>query len=117
MPCLCFNTPARAEITQASGADNSTNGGATWSGAYRVNDDADYSLTIIGPRPFGAILLQADCIFTGWIHEVTQVTMKHYIFLYSDNGGTSFATNQAISNEKMLINCSTCGRRNTAIPG
>ncbi|MCB0822079.1 MAG: exo-alpha-sialidase [Bacteroidales bacterium] len=104
------NTPAGSGNYPSIWCRYSTNGGTTWSSAYRVNDDTDY-LTNHHWAP--AIWCDAVTgrLYIHWMDTRGDSGDDEALIYatYSDNGGTSFATNQAISNEKMLINCTTCG--------
>ena len=92
----------------------SANGGTTWSSAIRVNDDGNPELhhqfepAIWCDKNTGRLYIQ-------WMDtRDTPANDKALIYAtYSDNGGQSFAANKAISNEKMTINCTTCGGSGT----
>ena len=92
----------------------STNGGTTWSAAVRVNDDVNpqsnhqYHPAIWCDKSTGKLYVQ-------WMD--TRDTPTHdsaYIYgTFSDDGGMSFKTNQRISNQKMKIDCPSCGGSGT----
>jgi PKD repeat protein len=89
---------------------HSDDGGSTWSGAVLVNDDFNtqanhqWSPAIWCEKSSGRLYIQ-------WMDTRDCPTSDSCLIYatYSDNGGESFAQNQAISNEKMRINCTTCG--------
>ncbi len=93
----------------------SDNGGMTWSTAKKVNDDSDsqnnnhWDPAIWCDKNTGRLYVQ-------WMD--TRDTPTHdsaFIYAtYSSDGGDSFEPNQRISNQKMKINCTTCGGGNTA---
>ena len=88
----------------------SDDGGSTWSGAVQVNDDFNtqnhhqWSPAIWCEKNTGRLYVQ-------WMDTRDCPTSDSCLIYasYSDDGGQTFATNQAISNEKMKINCTTCG--------
>jgi hypothetical protein len=88
----------------------SDNQGATWSSGVVVNDDPNSQNNYqFQPAPWCDIT-------TGRLYiqfmdtRDTPTTDSALIYAtYSDNGGASFVTNQQISNQKMRINCPTCG--------
>lgn len=88
----------------------STNGGLTWSGAVKINDDIN---TQNNHQWAPAIWcdLTTGRLYVHWM-DTRDTPASDYALMYasySDNGGASFVTNQQMSNEKMFINCSTCG--------
>jgi len=87
----------------------SDNGGSTWSTAKIVNDDPD-SLNNNQWQPAIWCDKETGRLYLQWMD--TRDTPTHdsaYIYAtYSDDGGETFATNQRISNQKMIINCTTC---------
>lgn len=88
----------------------SDNGGTTWSGAVRVNDDPNptanhqWMPAIWCDKNTGRLYIQ-------WMDTRDVPTSDSCLIYatYSDNGGASFMPNKAISNQKMKINCTTCG--------
>ncbi|MFO7613504.1 MAG: T9SS type A sorting domain-containing protein [Bacteroidales bacterium] len=92
----------------------SDDGGATWSAAVRVNDDAN---TQQHHQWMPAIWCDKDNgkLYVQWMDtRDTPNSDSCYIYAtYSDDGGVTFKTNQRISNEKMKINCTTCGGSGT----
>lgn len=88
----------------------SDNGGQTWSAAVRVNDDINYTANhqfepaIWCDKSTGRLYVQ-------WMdtrEDPSSLAALIYAS-YSDDGGETFAPNQAVSNEPMTINCTTCG--------
>lgn len=88
----------------------SDDGGATFSNAIRVNDDAN---TQSNHQWHPAIWCdkQTGRLYLNWMDtRDTPTSDSAYIYgTYSDDGGLTYAPNQKISNKKMKINCSTCG--------
>jgi PKD repeat protein len=88
----------------------STNSGSTWSSAVKINDDAN---TQNNHQWHPAIWCDINTgrLYVQWMDTRDTPTSDSALIYasYSDNGGESFATNQKISSEKMIINCSTCG--------
>ncbi len=88
----------------------SDDGGATWSAAKIVNDDAatqthnQWHPAIWCDKNNGRLYVQ-------WMDtRDTPTNDSAYIYAsYSDDGGATYATNQRISNKKMKINCASCG--------
>jgi hypothetical protein len=88
----------------------STNQGSTWSSAIRINDDLNttnhnqWHPSIWCDKSSGRL-------FVKWMDtRDTPTSDSAYIYAsYSDNGGITWASNQRISNQKMKIDCSTCG--------
>lgn len=88
----------------------STDQGATWSGTTTVNDDAN-STTHHQWEPAAWCDKETGKLYVSWMDTrncPTSDSAEIYA-TYSTNGGTSFVTNQKISNAKMKIYCSTCG--------
>ena len=88
----------------------STDGGTTWSTAVKVNDDAN---TQNNNQWHPAIWVDKQ---TGRFYVQfmdTRDTPTHDSALiygtYSDDGGITWAPNQKILNQKMKIDCSSCG--------
>ncbi|MCX6246314.1 MAG: T9SS type A sorting domain-containing protein [Bacteroidetes bacterium] len=88
----------------------SDNGGTTWSPAKKVNDDTG---TENNSQWHPAIWCDKDNgrLYVQWMD--TRDTPTHdsasIYATYSSDGGVTFAANQKISNEKMQIDCPTCG--------
>lgn len=88
----------------------SDDAGTTWSAAKIVNDDAG---TQNNNQWHPAIWCDKNTgrLYVQWMD--TRDTPTHdsaYIYAsYTDDGGTTFAANQRISNQKMKIDCPTCG--------
>ena len=88
----------------------SDNGGTTWSAAKIVNDDVG---TQTNDQWHPAIWCDKNNgrLYVQWMD--TRDTPTHdsaYIYAsYSADGGANFVGNQRISNQKMKINCPTCG--------
>ena len=88
----------------------STDEGATWSSGVTVNDDPNstanhqWSPAVWCDKETGRVYVQ-------WMDtRDTPTSDSAFIYAaYSDNGGTSFSTNQRISTRKMKIDCSGCG--------
>ncbi len=60
--------------------------------------------------------VQTGRLFVKWMDtRDTPTSDSAYIYAsYSDDGGTTWATNQRMSNQKMRINCTTCGGGGTS---
>ncbi len=88
----------------------SSDGGATWSSSVKVNDDLN-SQNNHQWHPSVWCDKETGRLYVMWMDtRDTPTSDSAYIYAsYSVNGGTSFVTNQRISNAKMKINCSTCG--------
>lgn len=88
----------------------SDDGGATWSSAVMVNDDFPSN----GNHQWHPAIwcdVETGRLYVQWMDTRDTPTSDSALIYatYSDNGGQSFATNHAISNEKMKINCPSCG--------
>ncbi len=89
---------------------HSDDGGLTWSARVLVNDDLNtqnnhqWAPAIWCDKATGRLYIQ-------WMDTREDPSSTHALIYatYSDDGGETFETNQAISNEPMVINCSTCG--------
>lgn len=83
--------------------------GATWSPAVTVNDD-------VNPQNNHSWLPAIWCdketgrLYIQWMDSRDTPTSDSAMIYasYSDTGGLSFAPNQAVSNAKMKINCTSC---------
>jgi hypothetical protein len=88
----------------------STDQGTTWSSPVVINDDAN---TTANNQWHPSIWcdVQTGRLFVKWMDtRDTPTSDSAYIYAsYSDNGGVTWAPNQRMSNQKMRINCSTCG--------
>ena len=89
---------------------SSTDGGATWTSAVRVNDDPN---TQANQQWHPAIWCDKETgkLYVMWMDtRDTPTSDSAFIYAsYSADGGATFVVNQRISNKKMKINCSTCG--------
>jgi hypothetical protein len=92
----------------------SDDGGATFSGAIRVNDDPN---TQANHQWHPAVWCdrQTGRLYLNWMDtRDTPTSDSAFIYAtYSDDGGVTFAPNQKISNKKMKIDCSTCAGSGT----
>ena len=88
----------------------STDQGATWSSAVVVNDDPNTTNNHQW-HPSTWCDKETGRLFVKWMDtRDTPTSDSAYIYAtYSDDGGSTFAPNQQVSNAKMKINCSTCG--------
>jgi len=88
----------------------STDQGVTWSSAVKVNDDVNTTLNNQW-HPSMWCDRSSGRLFVKWMDtRDTPTSDSAYIYAsYSDNGGVTWATNQRMSNQKMRINCTTCG--------
>jgi hypothetical protein len=88
----------------------STDGGDTWSTAKRVNDDTNPTANHQW-HPATWCDKETGRLYIQWMDtRDTPTSDSAYIYAtYTDDAGTTFATNQRISNKKMKINCSSCG--------
>jgi len=89
---------------------SSSDGGATWSAAVKVNDDAN---TQSFQQWHPAIWCDKETgkLYVMWMDtRDTPTNDSAYIYAsYSTDGGATFVANQRISNKKMKIDCGTCG--------
>lgn len=88
----------------------STDQGVTWSSPAIVNDDVPST----GNNQWHPSIwtdVQTGRLFVKWMDtRNTPTSDSAYIYAsYSDNGGVTWAANQRMSNQKMRINCTTCG--------
>ena len=89
----------------------SDNMGTTWSTtAVKINDDANTQNNNQWHPSFWCDV-QTGRLFVKWMDtRDTPTSDSADIYAsYSDDGGLTWAANQRISNQKMKINCSTCG--------
>jgi hypothetical protein len=88
----------------------STDGGTTWSTAILVNDDSSPQ-THHQWHPAIWCDKQTGRLYAMWMDTRNCPTNDSALIYasYSDNGGVTWAANQAISNQKMKIDCPTCG--------
>ncbi len=88
----------------------STDQGATWSSALKINDDAG-STANHQWHPSIWCDKETGRLYAKWMdtrNDATSDSAEIYAS-YSDDGGATWAVNQKISNAKMKINCTTCG--------
>jgi len=88
----------------------STDQGVTWSSPVTVNDDVPST----GNNQWHPSIWcdkSSGRLFVKWMDtRNTPTSDSAYIYAsYSDNGGITWAANQRMSNQKMRINCTTCG--------
>lgn len=88
----------------------STDQGVTWSSAVTINDDVPST----GNNQWHPSIWcdkSSGRLFVKWMDtRDTPTSDSAYIYAsYSDNGGVTWAANQRMSNQKMRINCTTCG--------
>jgi hypothetical protein len=88
----------------------STNGGTTWSAAVLVNDDPNPT-THNQWHPAIWCDKETGRLYAMWMDTRNCPTNDSALIYasYSDNGGVTWAANQAISNQKMKIDCASCG--------
>lgn len=88
----------------------SDDGGSSWSSAVTVNDDMP-STGNSQWQPAPWCDYETGRLYVQWMDTRDCPTSDSALIYstYSDDGGQTFALNQAISNEKMKINCYTCG--------
>jgi len=88
----------------------SDDGGTNWSPALRVNDDVN---TQSNNQWHPAIWCDKETgkLYVQWMDtRDTPTSDSAFIYAtYSSDGGVTFAANQRISNNKMKIDCPTCG--------
>ena len=88
----------------------STDQGVTWSSPVTVNDDVPST----GNNQWHPSIwcdTGTGRLFVKWMDtRNTPTSDSAYIYAsFSDDGGLTWAANQRISNQKMRINCTTCG--------
>ncbi len=88
----------------------SDDGGTTWSSDITVNDDPD-SEDHAQWHPATWCDYETGRLYVQWMdtRDVPTTDSALIYASYSDDGGQTFVENHAISNEKMKINCNTCG--------
>jgi len=88
----------------------SDDGGATWSSAKRVNSGLFPSASSQF-EPATWCDLETGRLYVHWMDSrVSEDNSEAAIYgTYSDDGGQTFKPSTRISNENMVINCSTCG--------
>ncbi|HNW72616.1 MAG: T9SS type A sorting domain-containing protein [Bacteroidales bacterium] len=88
----------------------STDQGATWSSAIRVNDDPNPN-THYQWHPAIWCDKETGKLYVMWMDTRDCPTGDSALIYasYSVDGGATFVTNQQISNKKMKISCPTCG--------
>jgi hypothetical protein len=91
----------------------STDQGVTWSNPVTVNDDPS-SQNNHQWHPSIWCDIQTGRLYVKWMDTrddwSTTVDDSANIYAsYSDDGGQTFVQNQRVSNQKMRINCTTCG--------
>ncbi|GAB4333062.1 MAG: hypothetical protein Kow00127_24660 [Bacteroidales bacterium] len=88
----------------------SDNGGSTWSSAIKVNDDPNTTANHqFAPATWCDY--KTGKLYIQWMDTRDTPTSDSALIYatYSDDGGVTFKPNVAISNEKMKINCTSCG--------
>ncbi|MCB0805233.1 MAG: T9SS type A sorting domain-containing protein [Bacteroidales bacterium] len=88
----------------------SDNGGSTWSSDIKVNDDESTA----NNHQFAPAMwcdYKTGNLYVQWMDTRDTPTSDSAMIYgtYSDDGGETFYPNVAVSNEKMKINCTTCG--------
>ena len=88
----------------------STDGGTTWSSAKRVNDDANPTANHQW-HPATWCDKETGRLYIQWMDTRDCPTSDSALIYatYTDDAGTTFLPNQAVSNKKMKINCASCG--------
>jgi hypothetical protein len=88
----------------------SDNAGTSWSSAIQVNDDAN-TTTHHQWHPGIWCDKTTGKLYAMWMDTRDCPTSDSALIYasYSTDGGQTWATNQAISNQKMKIDCPTCG--------
>jgi hypothetical protein len=104
------NDPPGANSKSDVWCRSSSDGGATWTAAVRVNDDAN---TQNFQQWHPAIWCDKETgkLYVMWMDtRDTPTNDSAFIYAsYSTDGGVTFVENQRISNKKMKIDCPTCG--------
>ena len=88
----------------------SDDGGTTWSSAILINDDSNPQ-SHHQWHPSIWCDKQTGRLYAMWMDTRDCPTNDSALIYasYSDNGGATWAANQALSNQKMKIDCSSCG--------
>ncbi len=88
----------------------STDGGATFSSATQINDDASPT-TSAHFQEQGWCDKMSGTLICQWMdtRNCPTADSAEIYASYSTNGGVTWSTNQKISNAKMRINCPSCG--------
>ncbi|MEI7662791.1 MAG: T9SS type A sorting domain-containing protein [Bacteroidota bacterium] len=88
----------------------SDNDGTTWSAATIINDDAN-TQTHHQWHPAIWCDKQTGRLYAMWMDTRDCPTSDSAMIYasYSDNGGVTWAANKVLSNQKMKIDCPTCG--------
>ncbi|MCX6244864.1 MAG: T9SS type A sorting domain-containing protein [Bacteroidetes bacterium] len=88
----------------------SDNNGTTWSSAVQVNDDVNPT-SHHQWHPAIWCDKQTGRLYAMWMDTRDCPTNDSALIYatYSDNGGVSWSANQAVSNQKMKIDCPSCG--------
>lgn len=88
----------------------SDDGGASWSDAKIVNDDP-FSAVNHQWQPATWCDKETGKLYIQWMDTRDTPTSDSALIYatYSDDGGQTYKQNQRISNQKMKINCNTCG--------
>ena len=104
------NTPAGNGNKPDIFARYSDDGGASWSSPTLVNDDFP-TITNHQWQPATWCDYETGRLYVHWMDTRDTPTSDSALIYaaYSDDGGQTFSQNYAISNEKMKINCTTCG--------
>ncbi len=92
----------------------SDDGGTTWSDSVRVNSGTSPSESNQW-HPATWCDKETGRLYVQWMDtRDTPTNDSAFIYAtYSDDGGQTFKVNQKVSNEKMKINCNTCGSGGT----
>ena len=108
------NTPAGNGNKPDIWSRYSDDGGASWSDPKIVNDDL-FSSENNQWQPATWCDKETGKLYVQWMDTRDTPTSDSALIYatYSDDGGQTFKTNQQISNEKMKINCNTCGSGGT----
>ena len=104
------NTPAGNNNKPDIFCRYSTNQGSTWSSPVVINDDAS-TTTNHQWHPSIWTDMTSGRLFAKWMdtRDIPTSDSAYIYASYSDDGGVTWAPNQRISNQKMRINCTTCG--------
>ncbi|MCX6304256.1 MAG: T9SS type A sorting domain-containing protein [Bacteroidetes bacterium] len=104
------NDPPGANTKSDVWCRSSSDGGATWTSAVRVNDDAN-TQNFQQWHPATWCDKETGKLYVMWMDtRDTPTNDSAFIYAsYSTDGGATWVANQRISNKKMKINCTTCG--------